>query len=340
MPGAGDARSAVVKQAARIHGGPDSGGAAKYDFSTNANACGPCPQAVAAVSAADPTSYCDPGYTGLRGALAAHHDVDPARIVCAGSASEFIFRITAWAAREGVRSVCLPVHAYGDYAQAAQAWRLKATAQLMPGSLAWACDPSSPLGAAQADLGSIAGSDRIGILDRAYEPLRLDGALALEASCLEQVWQLWTPNKALGLTGVRGAYAIAPLHAEDAVAGLDALAPSWVIGAHGVAMLHAWCEPAVQQWLAASRLILSRWKIPQIQLCQTLGWTAMPSHANFFACDLGAPIPEVTRKLAALRSRGIRLRDCVSFGLPGLVRLSVQPPAAQDALLQAWEQLP
>lgn len=329
-----------MMRAARVHGGPDSGGAVQYDFSTNANACGPCPQALAAVSAADPTSYCDPAYTALREALAAHHDVDSARIVCAGSASEFIFRITAWAARQGVRSVCLPIHAYCDYAQAAQAWGLSATALPLPGSLAWACDPSSPFGAAQSDLSLLTSSDLIAVLDRAYEPLRLETALALEESQLERVWQLWTPNKALGLTGVRGAYAIAPLNSEDAVAALDALASSWVIGSHGVAMLHAWCEPAVQQWLAASRSILIRWKDRQIELCKALDWTVTPSHANFFVCDLGRPIPEVTRKLAALRSRGVRLRDCASFGLRGLVRLSVQPPAAQDALRQTWEQLP
>lgn len=329
----------MVTQAVRIHGGPDAGGASAWDFSTNANACGPCPEALAAVSAADATSYCDPSYAALRQALAVHHGVNRARIVCAGSASEFIFRITAWAARQGVRSVCLPAHAYGDYAQAARAWNLDATALPVRGSLAWACDPSSPHGAAHGDLSLLARSDLVTVLDRAYEPLRLEQGPAPQERDLDRVWQLWTPNKALGLTGVRGAYAIAPVQAEDAVASLDALAPSWVIGAHGVAMLHAWCEPLVQQWLADSRSVLSRWKDRQTQLCSSLGWTVVPSQANFFVCDLGQPPSEVTRRLAGLRSGGVRLRDCTSFGLPGLVRLSVQPPAAQDVLRQRWEQM-
>ena len=38
---------------ARVHGGPDARGAVPHDFSTNANAVGPCPQALAAVQAAD-----------------------------------------------------------------------------------------------------------------------------------------------------------------------------------------------------------------------------------------------------------------------------------------------
>jgi histidinol-phosphate aminotransferase len=40
--------------------------------------------------------------------------------------------------------------------------------------------------------------------------------------------------------------------------------------------------------------------------------------------------------LTALRNQGIKLRDTTSFGLSGQVRLSVKPPAAQDALREAW----
>jgi len=36
--------------------------------------------------------------------------------------------------------------------------------------------------------------------------------------------------------------------------------------------------------------------------------------------------------LQGLRSLGIKLRDATSFGLPGLVRVSVQAPEAVDAL--------
>jgi histidinol-phosphate aminotransferase len=43
--------------------------------------------------------------------------------------------------------------------------------------------------------------------------------------------------------------------------------------------------------------------------------------------------------LTALRSKGIKLRDTTSFGLSGQVRLSVQPPAAQDALQQALQHI-
>ena len=92
----------------RIHGGPDALGAALHDFSTNSNACGPCPQALAAVQLADATRYPDAGYTQVREALASFHGVEAWRIVLAGSASEFIFRITAWVRQQGGGSVHVP----------------------------------------------------------------------------------------------------------------------------------------------------------------------------------------------------------------------------------------
>ena len=318
---------------ARAHGGPDASGAAAHDFSTNANACGPCPQALAAVAGADASRYPDPQYTGLRAALARLHGVDAARIVPAASASEFIFRVSGWCAARGARTVRLPPHGYGDYAAAARAWSLTPTPQgAVP--LAWACEPSSPLGESDARLPALLEDAATVVLDRAYEPLRLEG-VAPPADALERCWQLVSPNKALGLTGVRAAYAIAPMGSEDAAAQLEAMAPSWVLGAHGVALLAAWCEPAVQAWLDACKPTLRGWKQRQAALCESLGWRVLPSDANFFTCEA----PRAIAQLPALRARGIALRDCASFGLPGHVRLGVLPPASQDALRGAWEAL-
>jgi histidinol-phosphate aminotransferase len=209
--------------------------------------------------------------------------------------------------------------------------------------LLWACEPSSPLGGAQAGLAALVDDHAAKaalVLDRAYEPLRLDGALALTAVQLQAVWQLWTPNKALGLTGVRAAYVIAPLDAGEAVAALDQLCPSWPVGAHGVAMLQAWTQPDVQNWLADSLDMLRHWKVRQIALCESMGWACLQSQASFFSTR--PALPEGTslqQALIQLRRNGIQLRDTASFGLPGHVRISVQSPASQDALLRACQLL-
>jgi histidinol-phosphate aminotransferase len=357
-----DARFAPVP--GRIHGGVDATGAAKFDFSTNSNAVGPCPEVVAALRQTDASRYPDPAYPALREDLAAWHGVAPARLVLAASASEFIFRFTAWMVQQGARRVWLPQHAYGDYAAAAQAWDLTAVGRPAQAQLAWACDPSSPLGQDHQEWAGVPFSFAMGaaakasplnpvwVLDRAYAPLRLSGQPVLSAAQLDTVWQLFTPNKALGLTGVRAAYAIAPNTPEGlaAVSGLGRLCPSWPVGSHGVAMLQAWTTPSVQQWLAQSLDTLRAWKLRQWALCEQLGWLCTPSHANFFVAQPNAEAATkegtgaaseasalaLSERLAALRSHGIKLRDAASFGLPGRVRLAVLPPPAQDALAQVW----
>ncbi len=324
----------------RVHGGPDQHGVPLYDFSSNSNACGPCPAALAAVRRADATVYPDASYTALRRQLAEFHGVAVSRLVLAGSASEFIFRITALAAQRGAAAVWLPPCSYGDYAQAARAWNLLVAERVEQSQLRWACDPSSPMGVAHAGLDQLAGGRALCVLDRAYEPLRLSGALALPETALQDFWQLWTPNKALGLTGVRAAYVIAPPGTNELVAQLESLAPSWPVGAHGVAMLQAWVRADVQAWLAASLPTLRAWKNAQLALCESLGWTCLASEANFFCARPALPEGmSLQNALGQLRKQGIKLRDATSFGLPGLVRVSVMPPAAQDALHNAWQHL-
>ena len=125
----------------RMHGGQDAFGAVQFDFSTNSNACGPSPSALAAIQQADATQYPDASYTVLRGQLAAFHGVEVLRVVLAASASEFIFRITAMVAGRGGRSISLPPHSYGDYAHAGAAHGLKVV-DADVADLFWACEPS------------------------------------------------------------------------------------------------------------------------------------------------------------------------------------------------------
>ncbi len=312
------------------HGGPDAQGAARWDFSSNANAVGPCPMALLAVQQADAAHYPDPSYTQLRAKLAAWHRVEPARVLLAASASEAIQRMTAARWRAGDRYFWTPPHAYGDYARAGQAWGLARAAEPELAPLAWLCDPGSPLGQGESPETALAllnGASRTVVLDRAYAPLRLQGSSALSAPQLDRVWQLWSPNKALGLTGVRAAYLIAPVAAMDQVLALEALAPSWPVGAHGVAMLQAWAEPDVQAWVVDSLRPLATWAQALRTTLQRHGWTCAPSDTPYLCARPPQPIDA-----QALRDRGLKLRDATSFGLPGWWRLSAQRPEALAAL--------
>lgn len=327
------------------HGGTDALGVPAHDFSTNRNACGPCPEVVEALAAAHVAQYPDPQYTALRARIAGFHGLCPQRVVIGGSASELIHRLTAHARRSAADSVTLPGHHYGDYPHAARLWGLqeqpRASHAAGPG-LHWACAPSSPLGLEESiwDLwADPSPAQTWRVLDCAYAPLRLQAG-GPSPEQLDRVWQMWTPNKALGMTGIRAAYALAPLASADAeLAALRALAPSWVVGAHGVAMLQAWTSPAVQAWLARSRQQLLVWKRAQLALCAELGWTVQPGHqANYFVARWPERYTPAQRRLALerLRAAGIKLRDASSFGLPGQVRLGVLPPDSQAALRAAW----
>ena len=336
------------------HGGPDALGVPLHDFSTNANACGPCPQALAAVQQARPEHYPDPAYTQLRQHLATLHGVRPERVLLAASASEAIARLSAAASRLGLQRVWWPPQHFGDVARLSLAHGLQPVADAAQAQWLWCCEPGTPHGQNQPEMAHWAaqaqaqvqarpmpaGADRraVLVLDCAYAPLRLGGRPTLDESSLQSVWQLWSPNKALGLTGVRAAYLLAPQHIHQVPllaslqAQLLALAPSWAVGAHGVAMLTAWCQPDVQHWLACARQQLAHWKAQQLALCDELGWAWQPSSANYF---LARPGPDWAGQSVWRQQAGIKLRDADSFGLHGWVRMGVLPPHSQQALRQA-----
>ena len=315
-----------------LHGGPDAQGAARWDFSSNANACGPAPLLLQALQRADAGRYPDPGYHALRERLAALHAVAAERIVIAASASEFITRITAAVVQAfGPANVYAPRPGYADYARAASAWQLDLVVQPRRAQLVWHAEPGSPLGRSEAL--PVVAEDAVLVVDRAYAALRLEGeAPTMPAAA----WQLFSPNKALGLTGVRGAYALAPPGAAPLQQALARLAPSWPVGAHGVAMLSAWCDREVQRWVGESLASLRSWKRLQLAACEALGWQCEASVAPYFAARWGAALPPPAVLLPRLREHGVKLRDAASLGLPGWVRLSVQPPEAQAALRDAW----
>ncbi|THJ33034.1 aminotransferase class I/II-fold pyridoxal phosphate-dependent enzyme [Lampropedia aestuarii] len=373
------------------HGGRDALGVAEHDFSTNSNACGPCPEALQQVQQADPSHYPDPHYTHLRAELAAWHGVAVEQIVLGASASELIHRFLLAARLAGAAAAQLPLPAYGDYARQAMALGLpvqvrtdadsgltatteaySSAAAGQPGqawAIEWGCSPSSPHGGVDAcasnwlqapvistDVRDVAqaGAPWWRVLDAAYAPLQLgqgpqewlNHARHMQVAC----WQLFSPNKSLGMTGVRAAYAIAPAQPVAAVAQqqwqaclvqLQALAPSWPLGVHGEAMLWAWMQPSVQHWLHDSRAQLQTWKQAQRALLSELGWRCRASATNFFVAEPPWPdgVLDVCHRhavLARMRDSGVKLRETDSMGLPNHVRISVQPPKSQQALAQAW----
>ncbi len=341
-----------------VHGGTDDGPAILHDFSTNGHPLGPPPLAMDAVLKADRLRYPDPAYVALRETLGAWHDVDPSRVLPTAGGSEAIRRLSLAALLEGVSTVCVPQPGFGDYGAAAMALGLTVQgysdaagliALLDPPSssaqraLVWVCDPCNPTGASftadewQALQLALQASGSTLVVDQAYDPLRLTGRPTLPAALADQAWRLVCPNKALGLTGVRGAYLLAPRRETAWRERLLALASSWVLSSEGQAMLTAWTLPAVQSQLQESLQVLREWRDIQWRRLASLGMRQRPgSVANFWLARLPSTDHRTaTDQLQRLRSMGIKLRDASSFGLPGWVRLSVQAPPSLEALVLA-----
>jgi histidinol-phosphate aminotransferase len=315
------------------HGGADALGQAPWDFSSNANALGPCPQTLQTVQTADVGHYPDPRYQALKAVLADFHGVEVWRIVIAASASEFIQRCVALHWREGRRCYWVPDHAYGDYERAASVWGMTRTRCLAKADLIWVSDPTSPLGVSESECvmqqmqslcqGTV-------VLDTAYEPLRLSGKSAWQTSHREKIWQLVSPNKALGMTGVRAAYAIAPVQSQAMVNDLEQMAPSWPIGTQGVAMLQSWTQAATQNWVNECLPILREWGEDVRQQLVLEGWQCRETQTHYFCAK---PPDELDTDV--LRRHGVKLRDATSFGLPGWWRLSAQSPRTVQVLIKA-----
>lgn len=305
------------------HGGPDGGPVVAHDFSSNASPLGPTPALWQAMLAADRRSYPDPQYRALRRRLG-----DEDLVLPTAGGAEGIRRMTLAAMRAGHREVWVPQPGFGDYALAAQALGLRVKPYAEPAdirptapALVWVCEPCNPTGASVTAWPVLDG--HLVIVDRAYEPLRLHGDAAMPPP---GAWQMACPNKALGLTGVRAGYLIAPA-ADEVWAHALSLAPSWVLSAEGVTMLMHWLDDDTQAWLAHARAQLREWTAAQRAMLDGLRWQQRPSCTNFWLAR-----PPRAGIAPRLRKRGIKLRDAASFGLPGWVRVSAQPPAAQRAL--------
>jgi histidinol-phosphate aminotransferase len=323
----------AIADLAPVHGGTDSLPDPRYDFSSNANAMGPCPSVLAAVRRADLSCYPDPLYAGLRETLARFHQTTPDRIIVGAGASELIVRL--------IRRFDGPVNqlapTFSEYARGAGiAGRRLVTADTPAAFLRRArragvgfiCVPNNPTGdvwpldfiRAAAECGPL-------VVDLAYAPL-CDASLhtAVEDAAAS-AYRLYSPNKAFGLTGIRAAYVIAPRPDET----LRHLASSWVIGQDAVKFLAAGCAPAARAWLKGTLPRLQHWRGQQAGALTALGLTVREGPATF----LLAQVASATSLALALRARGVRVRDCTSFGLPQWIRVSAQPPAARRALLTA-----
>ncbi|MFC4425119.1 aminotransferase class I/II-fold pyridoxal phosphate-dependent enzyme [Deinococcus navajonensis] len=317
------------------HGGPSSAPFQGLDFSVNTNPYGPNPVLLRAVRNADHSHYPDPAYLGVRQRLAAWHGREAQEVVLSTGASDLLHRLVRAFVPSGGR--LLSLHApFGELARAAALQRAQllvvdALPAQLPGNvqLVYVGHPHNPTGrrlspeALETVAHACALVGALLILDEAYAPF----LTALPLPQGEAVVRLLSPGKAHGLVGARPAYALASV---QVAARLENLAPAWHLPAGTAAALAA--LPEAQPFLEAT--------LPLVQM-----------HSRALAAELarlgpvehhGTPyltleVGDAAAVTAALLAQGLRVRDCTSYGLPALIRVSSRTDEENSQLIQALQ---
>jgi histidinol-phosphate/aromatic aminotransferase/cobyric acid decarboxylase-like protein len=137
-------------------------------------------------------------------------------------------------------------------------------------------------------------------------------------------------TKDYALTGLRLGYAVA--HSE-VIKALRRVRPPWNVNAMAQsAGLAALSDPAHLSHTLA-KLVAARDEL--IVALQCRGFKVIPTRVQYFLLEVGVG----ARLRAALRAKGILVRDCASFGLPAYVRIAARRPEENARLLAALDEI-
>jgi histidinol-phosphate aminotransferase len=318
------------------------------DLSANLSPLGPHPAVVEAVRAASVGAYPEPDAETLRAAIAARVGVTPDQVVAGNGAAELIWLAALATVRPGT-PVPILGPTFGEYARAVEVAGGRpvevraAPPQFLPPvdafadaidrlapPVAFLCNPNNPTGAllpgaAIERLLRVAPTTLL-VVDEAYLPFSGGPELTplLEWGNLLLVRSF---TKSYGIPGVRLGYALA---SATVATVLRRIAPPWSVNALAVvAGLSALADPAwEEEGRVAARAGLDRLAAG----LRARRLSPVPSAANFLIVS----VPDAAAVRRTLLARGVLVRDCASFGLPGYLRIAAGPPPAIDRLLAAW----
>jgi histidinol-phosphate aminotransferase len=323
--------------------------AAVIDFSASVNPYGPSPAVREALARLDLSRYPDPRALELTEAIAAHHGVAPARVLCGNGGSELIHLVVRVFMRGGSRAVAF-APTFGEFEQACalmnasvfpwQAnpergyrWNLRNKADVLrrvTPPLVYLCNPNNPTGVylSEAEVRSVADGLVGGplLLDEAYVNF-VEGAWdATPLTRGGRVLLLRSMTKDYALAGLRLGYLIAEPEAVEAARRLQ---PEWSVSA--AAQVAGLAALADVEHLRRTLALVRAAKSQLVAGLEALGLPVQAGAANFVLVQVG----DAGRLRLALLRRGLAVRDCASFGLPEHIRVAVRTPAENARLLDA-----
>ncbi|HKA83446.1 MAG TPA: cobalt-precorrin-6A reductase [Acidimicrobiales bacterium] len=233
-------------------------------------------------------------------ALAGAIGVDPGRLVLTNGGAEAIALV---AAHEPVGWVEDPE--FSLYA--------RHLAEVREGAPRWRSNPSNPLGRLAP------GSAEAAVWDEAFYPL----ASGTWTRGDDRAWRVGSLTKLWACPGLRLGYVIAPtLELAEAIRSRQ---PRWAVNALALAVVEPLlAETDLAGWAAAIRPR----RIQLVQALMARGFAVRDTDA----CWVLVEAPGLRDLLAR---RAVLVRDCTSFGMPGVVRMAVPDDAGLDRLLTA-----
>jgi len=183
-----------------------------------------------------------------------------------------------------------------------------------PGAARWRSNPSNPIGQLAAP------EDTAGVWDEAFYPIAT-GRWTRGDAC---AWRLGSLTKLWNCPGLRLGYVIAPTGGE--AHAIRHRQPRWSV--NGLALA------ALPELLATTDL--PAWFVQIVGLrhrfataLETLGFDVTVTDSNWVLVDHDDLRADLAR-------HGVLVRDCSSFGLPGLHRVALPAPQQFDTVLEAF----
>ena len=320
-------------------------------LSSNENPLGPSPAAVSAIRnhAANIHRYPKAAHTELREALARQCEISPEQVWLA-SGGDGVLDYLSRAMLSPGQSVLVPDPGFAYYGMSARfhhgAVRTYPVERSMDFALTasgildayhgerivYVTSPHNPTGQVmpQEELRTLArrtDPDTLLVVDEAYaEFATTPGARPLLGE-RDDVAILRSFSKAYGLAGVRLGYGLVPEAWAEAYRRVNTpFAVNELACRAGIA--------AVDDGSHLSRSIEVA-RTGRERLREELAVRTWPSQGNFVLADVG----DAEAVSAALLERGVIVRDCTSFGLPGCIRITVGTDEELDVAIEACNEL-
>ena len=243
--------------------------------------------------------YPDP--TAATAALAEAMEVDPRLLLLTNGGSEAI----ALVARHLVR---------GEIVEPEFSLYRRHLTEVADGAGRWRSNPSNPLGVL-ADEGETAA-----VWDEAFYPL----ATGHWSRGDSDAWRLGSMTKLWSSPGLRLGYVIAP--SVQAAAAVAADQPRWSVNGLALAVIP---ELLAQTDLPGWAAEVARLRAQFVDSLRAAGFVAHDTNVNWV-------LIEQPGLREALLAHLVVVRDCTSFGLPGLARVAIPRPADLDRVLAAF----